>query len=331
MATLTSRYPTFADIAARMDQNGRIVNVIEVLRQTNPILTDMRFTECNKEDGYLTSVRTGLPEPTWRKLYGGVQPSKSSTATVTDTCGNLEAYSEIDKDLADINGNSAAWRASEEEAFLQAMNNAMAETLFYGDTAKNPERFLGLSARYTSLKAKNGRMIVDAGGTGSSGNTSVWLVCWGAGVTGIYPKGSQAGLKAEDLGETTITKTDGSLYQAYRTHFKWSIGLSVRDWRAVARVANIKVSDLKAMSNTQANQKLIYSLIEAKNALDPQYRGSAVMYCNRDVSTALEKMALDKSFNALSITEAAGQFDTRFFGIPIRTCDAISSDEKAVA
>lgn len=330
MAVLASKYPTFADLASRMDQDGRIVNVIETLRQTNPILTDMRFAECNKEDGYLTSVRTGLPEPTWRKLYGGVQPSKSQTATVTDTCGNLEAYSEIDKDLADINGNSAAWRASEEEAFLQAMNNAMAETLIYGDTAKTPERFLGLAARYSSLKAKNGRMIINAGGTGSA-NTSVWFVSWGAGVTGIYPKGSQAGLKAEDLGETTITKTDGSLYQAYRTHFKWSIGLSVRDWRAVSRVANISVEDLKSLSNTAANQALIYKLIDAKNALDPQYRSSAVMYCNRDVTTALEKMALDKSCNALSIVEAAGQFETRFFGIPVRTCDAILNTEKAVA
>lgn len=330
MAVLASKYPTFADLASRMDQDGRIVSVIEVLQQTNPILTDMRFVECNKEDGYLTSVRTGLPEPTWRKLYGGVQPSKSQTATVIDTCGNLEAYAETDKDLVDINGNSAQFRASEDAAFLQAMNNAMAETLIYGDTAKNPERFLGFAARYSSLKAKNGRMIVDGGGTGT-GNTSVWFVSWGAGVTGIYPKGSQAGLKAEDLGQVTITKPDGSLYEALRTHFKWSIGLSVRDWRAVARVANIKVDDLKSLSNTAANQALIYKLIDAKNALDPQYRSSAVMYCNRDVTTALEKMALDKSCNALSITEAAGQFETRFFGIPVRTCDAISSNEKAVS
>ena len=55
----------------------------------------------------------------------------------------------------------------------------MAETIFYGDTRINPQRFTGLSARYNDKSAKNAKNIVDAGGTGSN-LTSVWLVVWGA-------------------------------------------------------------------------------------------------------------------------------------------------------
>ncbi len=34
-------------------------------------------------------------------------------------CGMLETYSEIDKALADLNGNTAAYRLSEDRAFLE--------------------------------------------------------------------------------------------------------------------------------------------------------------------------------------------------------------------
>jgi hypothetical protein len=41
-----------------------------------------------------------------------VPTSKSTTATVDETCGMLEAYSEVDKDLAMLNGNTAEFRLS---------------------------------------------------------------------------------------------------------------------------------------------------------------------------------------------------------------------------
>ena len=63
--------------------------------------------EGNLETGNKTTVRTGLPTPTWRKLYGGIQPAKSTTAQVQDSCGMLEAYAEIDKALADLDTAAA--------------------------------------------------------------------------------------------------------------------------------------------------------------------------------------------------------------------------------
>ena len=42
-------------------------------------------------------------------------------------------------------------------------------------------------------------------------------------------------------------------YEAMRTYFQWDVGLSVRDWRSVVRIANIDVSDLSKDASTGAN------------------------------------------------------------------------------
>ena len=147
MAILSTNYPTLGDLVSRLDDEGNIAPIAEVLNQCLPILKDLGFVECNKTDGYLHTIRTGLPEPTWRKLYQGVQPKKSTTAQVTDTCGNLENYAEVDKDIADLNGNTAEFRLSEDRAFIESMGQSVAETIFYGERPRLP------SASWASRRA----------------------------------------------------------------------------------------------------------------------------------------------------------------------------------
>ena len=130
MAVLPTTHPTLLDVTRRLDPNGKIDAVAEILNQTNPILEDMVWIEGNLPTGHRTTVRTGLPTPTWRKLYGGVQPTKSTTAQITDSCGMLEAYAEVDKALADLNGNTAAFRLSEDRAHIEGINQEFVSTLF---------------------------------------------------------------------------------------------------------------------------------------------------------------------------------------------------------
>jgi hypothetical protein len=330
MAILSTSRPTLADVAKRTDPDGNIGDIVEILNETNEVLTDMAWKEGNLPTGHRSIIRTGLPEGTWRKLNYGVQPEKSTTVQVQDTCGMLEAYAEIDKSLADLNGNTAAYRLSEDSAFIEGISQNMARTLFYGDSTVNPERFTGLAPRFSSLIAPNGKNIIDAGGTGAD-NTSAWLIVWGDQTAfGIYPKGSKAGLKQEDLGEQTLFDAEGGRFQGYRSHYKWDCGLTVRDWRYIARVANIDANDLQSRSGTQEGQELIYQLITAKARIKNLKSGRAALYVNREVREALDKMALDKSQNVLSIKEAVGQFDTYFLGIPIRTVDVLLNTEARV-
>ena len=174
MAALAANNPTLLDVAKRLDPDGKIASIVEILNATNPVLEDLTYVEGNLPTGHRTTVRTGLPSPTWRKLYGGVQPTKSTTVQVTDSAGMLEAYAEVDKALADLNGNTAAFRLSEDSAHIEGIGQQMAQTLFYGNEGTQPEAFTGLAPRYNSLSAQNGDNIIDAGGNDTD-LTSIWL------------------------------------------------------------------------------------------------------------------------------------------------------------
>src|SRR5688572_30445837 len=153
MAVLPSNYSTLADWAKRLDPDGNVANIVEMLSLTNEMLLDMPWVEGNLPTGHKTTIRTGIPEPTWRKLYGGVQPQRSTTAQVTDNCGMLEAYPEVDKALADLNGNSAAWRLSEEKAHIEGINQEMQRTVVYGNESATPEKFTGFAPRFNTRLA----------------------------------------------------------------------------------------------------------------------------------------------------------------------------------
>ena len=123
-------YVTLQDIARREDPNGKIDKIVEMLTQTNEVLQDMHWQEGNLTTGHKTTIRTGLPDVAWRLLNYGVKDSKSTPAQITDTCGMLEGYAEIDKKLADLNGNTAEFRLSEDRAFLESMNQEFTRALF---------------------------------------------------------------------------------------------------------------------------------------------------------------------------------------------------------
>lgn len=337
MATLgQSGKVTLLDIAKSLDPDGSVGDVAELLTQTNEILLDMPWMEGNMPTGHKGTVRTGLPTAVWRQMYQGVPPSKSVRAKVEDACGMLETRSEVDKDIAELNGNSSAFRLSEAQAFVEAMNQTMAETLIYGNTVSNPERFTGLAPRYSAISgAANAQNIIDAGGTGSD-NTSIWLVVWGQNtITGIYPKGSKAGLQHEDLGLIDAFDANNQRFRAYADWWQWKCGVHLKDWRYVVRACNIDVSNL--VSETGAAD-LVKIMIRMMARIPFPGMGTPVFYANRTVKEMLSIQALNKSQNALSIQEAVRQFggvevslkELRFLGYPVRTVDRILTTEARV-
>ena len=333
---------TLLDVALRLNPDGTAATVAELLTQRNQILLDMPFTEGNLPTGHQGTVRTGLPQAVWRSYYQGVPPNKSQVAKVTDTCAMLEARSEVDCALANLNGNSQAFRLSESNAFIEGINQQVAQAIFYGNTATSPERILGFAPRYSAISgATNGVNIVDAGGVGSD-NTSVWLVVWDKDtVTGIYPKGSTAGLQHRDLGEIDAFDANQQRFRAYADLWQWNLGLHVKDWRQVVRIANIDTSDLVGTVNTQANTaatNLLRMMIRARARIPFPGMGTAVYYANRTVVEMLSILALDKSQNALSVQEALYQFgevtisvnELRFLGTPVRVVDQLLTTEARV-
>lgn len=332
MTTLSAVNPTLLDLAKRLDPNGKIDTIAEILNTTNEVLDDMTYQEGNLVTGHRFSMRTGIPAPTWRKLYGGVQPTKSTTAQVTDNTGMLEAYAEVDKALADLNGNTAEFRLSEDRPILEGISQELARTLFFGNEGIQPEAFTGLAPRYNLTTAANGENILLGGGA-STNNTSIWLVVWSPNtVFGIVPKGSKAGIQMEDKGNVTIENADGSngRMEAYRTHYRVDAGLCLKDWRYVVRIPNISKSLLTVDVSTGA--KLYDLMFQAMEKIPNLGAGRPVFYMSRTTRTFLRQQVANKVVNStLTIENVGGVPLMSFHGIPVKRCDALAADEALVS
>lgn len=331
MATLSATNVTLLDWAKRLDPDGQVAAVAEILNETNEINQDIPWVEGNLPTGHRSTIRTGIPAPTWRKLYGGVQPTKSTTVQVTDNCGMLEAYAEVDMKLANLNGMAAAFMASETRPHIEGIAQELAETLFYGNEATEPEAFTGLAPRFNATTAQNADNLLRGGGSGSD-NTSIWLVGWSPEtVFGIFPKGSKAGLTVEDKGQVTVENVDGSNGRAemYRMHFAQDCGLVVKDWRYVVRICNIDVSDLTKNAASGADlMDLMVQALELPPATNSvQWR----WYCNRTIRSFLRRQMLNKSNVWLGMDEVAGKKVLTFGEVPVRRVDEIVNTEATVS
>jgi len=325
---------TLLDWAKRMDPDGKVPRIIEMLAQTNEILMDMQWKEGNLPTGHRTTVRTGLPTVAWRLLNRGVVPSKSRTAQIDEQTGILEAWSEVDVELAKLNGDIGQFRLSEAQAFIEAMNQQLAGTLFYGNTGLVPEEFTGLSPRYSAISgAANAQNVLNAGGTGSD-NTSVWLIIWGENtVQGIFPKASAAGLQHFDHGEVTVQNSTGigtERMRAYQDQFVWKAGIALKDWRYAVRICNIDVSNLTGETSAA---DLIKFMIKAYHRIPFMGMGRAAWYMNRTVFEMLDIQRFEavQTGGQLKYEVVDGVMTPTFRGIPIRKVDQLFLTEAKVA
>ena len=333
MATLGSYNLTLQDVAARKDPNGSIADIAEVMNDDHQILDVAVLRECNDGTNNKTTARTGIPDPTWRKLYGGVQSTKSETSQVVDSCGMLEALPKIDVDVIDKSGDPKAARFSEEMPHIEGIKQAVESKLIYGDTKYYPEQFMGLAPRYnkycrsTPNRRYSDYNVLTAAGAGSD-NTSIWLITWGDNFTHfIFPKGSKAGLSQEDKGKLLVSATDSSgEFFAYVNHYKWDVGLTVRDWRANGRICNIDVSNLVGESSAADLVKLMIQLEE-------RVKGAGGKQCwlmNPRVKTMLRIQALSKSQYTTTFESVEGREIMRFAGKPVYTSEQILLTESAL-
>jgi hypothetical protein len=331
MAVIGSTFVDLIDVLKGQDRNGAVIPVIEMLTEMNPVLDDAYAVECNSGTKHLHVVRTGLPSLTWGKLYQGIPQSKSGKAQVEDTTGFVEGLSTIDERVLNLSTDEAAVRLGEATSFLESMSNEVSSKIFYGNSATDAEEFMGLAPRFNDLGAANGNQIIDAGGTGAD-NTSLWFVAWGDNQCHLlYPKGTTAGVKREDMGRQRVLDSAGNAYYAKEEMFTWHIGMAVKDWRYVARVANIDVSLMQAGSVALYGflRKGYYKLQSRKIA-----GGKLAIYCNRDVLEALDTLAgnagASDNFVRLTRKDVEGEEVLSYRGIPIRETDALLNTEARV-
>lgn len=342
---------SLADLAARLNPDGSVAKVAEVLTQTNEILADIPYVQANEYTGHRFSVRTSLPKAYWKMLNRGVPASKSSVASVTETLGRLQALSKIDKQELELNGNSKAFRFLEEKAFIEALNQSMTEALFYNDSRVHPEGLMGFAPRYDHLVSEADRFdpkcvdicknVLDAGGTGDH-LTSIWLIGWSTDtVFGIYPKGDVGyGLKSEDLGNQQAFDEFGNTYQTVQTEYSWTCGLAIKDPRYVVRIANVDPQELlkgKGMGTGDLKAEDSYNLVmlidKAINLIPSRGNVHLCMYMNTDVLHALNVINYRTNAQVVRILDGIDQFGrnvswNQFRDVPLRRVDKLTNLEK---
>jgi hypothetical protein len=336
MATLGSTFLNLADLHSQQ-QAGPI---IEVLHQVCPILQDAVTVPCNKGTTHLHSIRTGLPEPTWMQIYKGVKQSKSSRMNVEDTTGALGVSSTVAEMLLSIADNPALLRDSEARAAIEGITQEFERAFFYSDTATTPEKIKGIGARFNRHGTVGAaRQVINAGGEGSD-NTSIWFVTWGDNFCHLlHPKGTPAGIERSDKGSQRVTDENGDPYYVQEEFITMHTGVAVKDWRAMARIANIDVSNAVAGSvdlyrlMTSAYYRMQNRRYSKLNS-DVPAMGRTVIYMNTTMLEVLDNLAHNKgaadNYIRLRPMEIEGREVMSWRGIPIRECDAILNTEAVV-
>jgi hypothetical protein len=331
MATIGSAFETLSDIQKKLDPDGKPARMINLLSQSNPILLDMPWMPTNDTTTHRVSVITSLPTATERQYNEGVVSTKETAAQFVESTSMVEMWSEVDKALVDNETDPGQFRFNKAQAFIEALNQKMTQLALYGNNSLNAKQINGFLTRYNSLSAPNAQNIIDGGGV-QSDNTSMLLVGWGVNkAMGLYPKNSQAGMDHEDKGVVTkddTNGTDNALMDVYRDKWMWNFGITVEDWRYVARVANIDVSSLRLLSGANLSDLMI----QAEGTIPYPETARLVWYVPRLVYTHLarQRRADVISGGGLDYENVDGKRIPFFNGIPVRVLDGFSIAETRV-
>src|SRR4051812_17855441 len=134
MATINATVQSLQDVMSMLDSSGRLMPVVEILTQENPLSEDAVFVECNEVTGHRVSQRKSLPTGTWRRFNEGITPQKGRVDSFVETTGMLDAMSKVDCALAKVGGQEAAYRAAQDKPFVQGLSNDLETALFYSSS-----------------------------------------------------------------------------------------------------------------------------------------------------------------------------------------------------
>ena len=284
--------------------------VVHTILDVQPLFDQAPMLPANNGNSNITQVITKYPELQSRGYNEGVDPAKFAQNTRVDTCGMFAGYSVIDAKMLKQNGNSAAWRAKQETAFIRGFTHGMATRIFQDSQKKDVRSFDGFQVRYNKINDQ----VIDFGGKGTN-LTDIWLINWDPALVHlIHPAKGLAGLQTFDRGEGDAYDKAGKRFRAVLTDFEWDVGLAVEDPAQVIRIANV---DVDALKNYETAPSLINTLIEALERVPEGAGGQAAFYMGQSVRGALRLQINNHKNVQLTQENIAGRMVTAFDGVPI--------------
>ena len=317
-------------------------DIVELMVQQTPMLDDMVISEANDGTTNRTTVRTGLPDATWRRFYKGVQASKGAKQQIRNTAGWVGSKLEIDAELYDNAPTKDAKSAllfDEVSQHCEVLSNEMQAQLIYGSLADNPDAFNGLMNTYSEVGSSGmddrvASNYVFSGAKASSPSTSalrsILLVGWAQkSIRTFYPQGTKGGLRKGEFKKVDVVDaSNGGTYEAYRQYFNWTLGLDVRDYRYAGRIANIE-SDYMLATSGQPDY------VELVNQLVARVRGDGVrqvFYMHKRTWEDLRILLARKTMtNAIQKKDVMERPTQTLYDIPVRFCDAMNVNEAFVS
>lgn len=343
MATKGAYVLTYRDLMARLKGDKTFdQEIVELMLEQNPILDDLVITEANDGSSNRTTIRTGLPNATWIAYYEGVQGSKGSTRQIRNTAGTVSTKIEIDARMYDEDPNAKDLLMDEVSSHSSSLMIDMADCLIYGNIKDNPRKFNGLMkffAEYGAETSTDDRVsshFVFNGKSKSQASVaalrSILLVGWSQkSIRCFYPKGSSSGgmkkgafYKTDAADASDPTKT----YQVYRQYIDWTLGLDVRDFRYAGRLANIQADEMFEPTG-------VPNYWEKLRRMTTRVRSDGVrqvFYMDKMTWEAVCVWADRKTAaNAVQFGDLSQNIPHKLFGIPVKECDAMNTNEDEVS
>ncbi len=324
-------HPTIVDVVRASGPDGKLLTpFVDPLLKKYAMFGVLPMSECNDGTGHIISAKVARPTLAWRKINQGIDPSKSRYAQIRDTTGILEGRSEIDKDLVQINGNTAEFRLTEEQGFVDQFVEEISEGMFHANIGEDPEKFHGIAQRYNDLSDDQ---VIDGEGS-SGGNASIWLMGFSPQtIFGIYPKGTPGGMERQDMGLQYVDDRDSKKFLAWVTNWKWKIGLCVRDERFAVRICNIERSALIPDLTTGAD--LMMLMTKALDTIETTEGVFPAFFMDRDTMSMLRRQTLHAQRGNYmgwdtKIQGLPGNFAS-WAGVPIFRDDALNVDEDDIS
>lgn len=314
--------------------------IVDLMVNENPILDDIALVEANDGSSEKVTIRTGVSSATWTAFYEGVQASHGSKKQVRNTSGRVRTKIEVDADLFDSQPDKNAVLMDEVSDHASSMMDAMADCLFYGKIENEPRKFNGLINFYdtvggsASTDDRVASHYVFSGKSASKASTamlrSIWLLGWGGkSIRCFYPQGSKAGMDRGTFKkvDTEDGITDGATLEVYRQYLTWNLGLSVRDFRYGGRIANIQADEMFGTSGLPDYLSILRRLVTRVNGNGV----SQAWYMDKLTLEAVQEwLAAKTQSNALTYQQVQQRLTPVLFGIPVRTCDALNTNETEV-
>lgn len=323
MATIEAKAGTILDVTNSIGPDGNLLAVAETLYKEIPVLQDAVWTEANDTLQHRYARTAKLPTSEMIRFNKGVGSDlgyDSQHFTKLSGRGN-RPY--IDARVIESSPNPNETLAGVVRKTVMGIGQDFASDMFYSDSTADPDKFDGIQKFVSSI----GNLVIDAGHTSSTNNTSMYIVCWDLvnGAYMAYPRFSQAGIKFTDYGKVRVTDANGKAFEAYEHEVELTGGLCLANEKAVARIANIDVSSPSATSFDENDVILLL------NRLPAMLRKNAVAYVSRNVMAAIQMRANAKSNVYYGSKEVFGQQLTTILGMPIRLDESISENEDVVS